>query len=135
MYSEPAGAGGCRPHGHIRSQPDRGDNGADRRGRSDEHGKGCGEVVVHVLDGRSHRGDRQNHHVDCSRGVPNRLVGNDLLPTNPVGNADDFRTDTVGVQHPAEMGRCLGEVADTLSDGAFLRGDALLRGLLRAAAL
>ena len=50
-------------------------------------------------------------------------VGDDLLPTNPVGNADDFRTDTVGVQHPAEMGRCLGEVADTLSDGAFLRGD------------
>ena len=44
-------------------------------------------------------------------------------------------TDTVGVQHPAEMGRCLGEVADTLSDGAFLRGDALLRGLLCAAAL
>lgn len=54
-------------------------------------------------------------------------MGNDLLPTNPVGNADDFRADTVGVQHPAEMGRCLGEVADTLSDGAFLRGDALLR--------
>lgn len=54
-------------------------------------------------------------------------MGDDLLPTNPVGNADDFRTDTVGVQHPAEMGRCLGEVADTLSDGAFLRGDALLR--------
>lgn len=58
------------------------------------------------------------------------LMGNDLLPTNPVGNADDFRTDTVGVQHPAEMGRCLGEVADTLSDGAFLRGDALLRGII-----
>lgn len=57
-------------------------------------------------------------------------MGNDLLPTNPVGNADDFRTDTVGVQHPAEMGRCLGEVADTLSDGAFLRGDALLRGII-----
>ena len=33
-------------------------------------------------------------------------MGHDLLPTNPVGNADDFRTDTVGVQHPAEMGRC-----------------------------
>lgn len=62
-------------------------------------------------------------------------MGHDLLPTNPVGNADDFRADTVGVQHPAKMGRCLGEVADTLSDGAFLRGDALLRGLLRAAAL
>lgn len=62
-------------------------------------------------------------------------MGYDLLPTNPVGNADDFRTDTVGVQHPAEMGRCLGEVADTLSDGAFLRGDALFRGLLCAAAL
>lgn len=29
-------------------------------------------------------------------------MGDDLLPTNPVGNADDFRTDTVGVQHPAE---------------------------------
>ena len=55
------------------------------------------------------------------------LMGDDLLPTNPVGNADDFRADTVGVQHPAKMGRCLGEVADTLSDGAFLRGDALLR--------
>ena len=80
-------------------------------------------------------GDRQNYHADCPRGVPNRLVGYDLLPTNPVGNADDFRADTVGVQHPAKMGRCLGEVADTLSDGAFLRGDALLRGLLRAAAL
>ena len=63
------------------------------------------------------------------------MVGNDLLPTNPVGNADDFRADTVGVQHPAKMGRCLGEGADTLSDGAFLRGDALLRGLLRAAAV
>ena len=62
-------------------------------------------------------------------------MGYDLLPTNPVGNADDFRADTVGVQHPAKMGRCLGEVADTLSDGAFLRGDALLRGLLRAAAV
>ena len=58
------------------------------------------------------------------------LMGYDLLPTNPVGNADDFRTDTVGVQHPAEMGRCLGEVADTLSDGAFLRGDALLRRII-----
>ena len=57
------------------------------------------------------------------------MVGDDLLPTNPVGNADDFRADTVGVQHPAKMGRCLGEVADTLSDGAFLRGDALLRNI------
>lgn len=55
------------------------------------------------------------------------LMGYHLLPTNPIGNADDFRTDTVGVQHPAKMGRCLGEVADTLSDGAFLRSDALLR--------
>ena len=43
-------------------------------------------------------------------------MGDDLLPTNPVGNADDFRADTVGVQHPAKMGRCLGEVADTLFD-------------------
>ena len=58
------------------------------------------------------------------------MVGYDLLPTNPVGNADDFRADTVGVQHAAKMGRCLGEVADTVSDGAFLRGDALLRGII-----
>ena len=63
------------------------------------------------------------------------LMGYDLLPTNPVGNADDFRADTVGVQHPAKMGRCLGEVADTLSDGAFLRGDALLRKFLLACIL
>ena len=41
----------------------------------------------------------------------------------------------MGVLAVAQMGRCLGEVADTLSDGAFLRGDALLRGLLCAAAL
>ena len=61
--------------------------------------KDAAEVVVHVFDGRCHRGDRQNHHADCPRGVPNRLVGDDLLPTNPVGNADDFRPDTVGVQH------------------------------------
>ena len=57
------------------------------------------------------------------------LMGNNLLPANPVGYVDDFRADTVGVQHPAEMGRCLGEVADTLPDGTFLRGDALLRNI------
>ena len=100
-----------------------------------EHGEGCGEAVVHLVDGRCHRGDRQNHHADCPRGVPHRVVGDNLLPANPVGYVDDFRADTVGVQHSAEMGRCLGEVADTLPDGTFLRGDALLRGLLCAAAL
>ena len=60
---------------------------------------------------------------------------NDLLPADTARNAYDFRADTVGFQHPSEMGRGLGKVADTLPDGAFLWGDALLRGLLCAFAL
>ena len=48
--------------------------------------------MVHVFDGRSHRGDRQNHHADCPRGVQNRLVGYDLLPANSFGNAHRYET-------------------------------------------
>lgn len=61
-------------------------------------------------------------------------MGYNLLPADLIGDADDFRADTMGVLAPAEMGRRVGEVDDTLPDGAFLRGDALLRGILRAVA-
>lgn len=57
------------------------------------------------------------------------LMGNDILPANSVGNADDFRPDSMGVQPVAQMGRSLGEMDDTLSDSAFLRCDALLRNI------
>ena len=63
------------------------------------------------------------------------LMGYDLLPANSFGNAHHFRTYPVGVLAPAQMGRCVGEVAHEVSDGTFLWGDALLRGLLRAAAV
>ena len=63
------------------------------------------------------------------------LMGYDLLPANSFGNAHHFRTYPVGVFAPAKMGRRMGEVAHEVSDGAFLRGDALLRGLLRTAAV
>ena len=55
------------------------------------------------------------------------LMGDDLLPANSFGNAHHFRTYPVGVFAPAQMGRRMGEVAHEVSDGAFLRGDALLR--------
>ena len=50
-----------------------------------------------------------------------------------LGIADDIRADTVGFQPAAQVGRRVGEVAHEVSDGTFLRGDALLRGLLCAA--
>jgi hypothetical protein len=56
-------------------------------------------------------------------------MGNHLLPANTIGNADDIRTDTMGVFALAEMGKQLGEVADKVSDGAFLWSHALLRRL------
>ena len=64
-----------------------------------------------------------------------KIVGDHLLSANSFGNAHHLRPYTVGVLAPAQMGRCVGEVAHEVSDGAFLRGDALLRGLLRAAAV
>ena len=56
-------------------------------------------------------------------------MGYDLLPANSFGNAHHFRTYPVGVFAPAQMGRRMGEVAHEVSDGAFLRGDALLRNI------
>ena len=61
-------------------------------------------------------------------------MGYDILPTDIVGNAHRVRAYPVGVLAPAQMGRRVGEVAHEVSDGTFLRGDALLRGFLRAAA-
>ncbi len=62
-------------------------------------------------------------------------MGHHLLPTDTPGHADNIRPDTMGVFVVAEMGGRMGEMADTLSDGAFLRSDALLRGLLCASAV
>lgn len=58
------------------------------------------------------------------------LMGDDLLPADPAGDADDIRADTVGFQPAAQVGRRLGEVAHKVSDGTLLRGDALLRGII-----
>ena len=57
------------------------------------------------------------------------MVGNDLLPADPTGYADDFRADTVGFLAAAQMGRRVGEVAHKVSDGTLLWRDALLRNI------
>lgn len=57
------------------------------------------------------------------------LMGNDLLPANPARNAHDFRTDTMGFQPAAQVGRRVGEVADPLSDRAFLWCYVVLRNI------
>ena len=56
-------------------------------------------------------------------------MGYDLLPANPIGNAHRFRAYTMGFLAVAQMGRCVGQVAHKVSDGAFLRRHALLRRL------
>lgn len=56
--------------------------------------------------------------------VPHRVVGNNLLPADPAGYADNLWPDTVGFQPAAEMGRRLGEVDDKVSHSPFLRSDA-----------
>ena len=57
------------------------------------------------------------------------LMDYDLLSANPARNADDIRSDTVGVLAIVQVGRSLGKVADKVSDSAFLWCDALLRRL------
>lgn len=57
-------------------------------------------------------------------------MGDHLLPADPAGHADDIRSDTMGVFAVAQVGRCMGEVAYPVPDCAFLRGDALLRGII-----
>ena len=43
------------------------------------------------------------------------------MSANSFGNAHHLRPYTVGVLAPAQMGRCVDEVAHEVSDGAFLR--------------
>lgn len=57
-------------------------------------------------------------------------MGYHLLSANSFGNAHRVRTYPMGVLTPAQVGRRMGEVAHEVSDSAFLRGDALLRGFL-----
>lgn len=57
------------------------------------------------------------------------LMGYDLLPADIARYADDIRPVAMGVLSAAEMGRFLGKMADTLPDGTFLRGHALLRNI------
>ena len=57
------------------------------------------------------------------------LMGDNLLPTDIVGYAHNFWSYTMGVLSFTEMGRCVGKVADTLPDGAFLWGHVVLRRL------
>ena len=63
------------------------------------------------------------------------LMGYYLLPADSAGHADDIRSDTMGVLAVAQVGRCMGEVAYPIPDRAFLRGDALLRRILRVTAV
>lgn len=58
------------------------------------------------------------------------LMGDHLLPTDTPWYADDIRTDTMGVLTITEMGRGLGKMADTLSHGAFLWSNAILRRII-----
>lgn len=58
------------------------------------------------------------------------MVGDDLLPADPAGDADDIRADTVGFLAVAKMGRGLGQMDDKVLNGTFLWGDVVLRGLL-----
>ena len=61
------------------------------------------------------------------------LMGDDLLSANSFGNAHHFRADTVGFQSAAQVGRCVGEMDDKVSDGAFLWCHVVLRRFLRTA--
>lgn len=76
---QPTGAGGRGPYRNIRPEPDRGNDGTDRRGRSDQHGERRGQAVVHLADLRHRRGHRQNHHAHRPCGVPYRVVGDDIF--------------------------------------------------------
>ena len=59
-------------------------------------------------------------------------MGNNLLPADTTRYADNIRADTMGIQHFAEMGRSVGEVAHKVFNGTFLRSHALLRRVLCA---
>lgn len=54
------------------------------------------------------------------------MVGDDILPADIARHAHDIWSDTMGILVAAQVGRRMGEMADTLSDGAFLRSHAIL---------
>ena len=58
------------------------------------------------------------------------LMDHDLLSANSFGNAHHFRADTVGFQSAAQVGRCVGEMDDKVSDGAFLWCHVVLRRII-----
>ena len=58
------------------------------------------------------------------------LMGDYILSADTARHAHDIRADTVGLLAAAQMGRCVGEMADTLSDSTFLRSHAVFRGIL-----
>lgn len=57
------------------------------------------------------------------------LMGDDILSADIARYAHDIRPDTMGVFIAAQVGRSVGEMADTLSDSTFLRSHALLRNI------
>jgi len=57
-------------------------------------------------------------------------MGYHLLPADSPGYAHYFRPYPVGVLFITAMGRCMGQMDYTLSDGSFLRSHALLRGII-----
>lgn len=50
-----------------------------------------------------------------------------LLSANITRNADDIRTDTMGIFATPQVGRRMGEMDDKVSDGTFLWGYVVLR--------
>ena len=63
------------------------------------------------------------------------MVGDNLCTANIAWNADDIRTNPMGFQSSTQMGRCMGEVDNTLSDCTFLWCNALFRRILCAIAI
>ena len=59
-------------------------------------------------------------------------MGDDILPADIARHAHDIWSDTMGILVAAQVGRCVGEMADTLSDGTFLWSHALFWKFLPA---
>ena len=57
------------------------------------------------------------------------LMGYDILSADIARYAHNIRSDTMGIFIAAQVGRSVGEMADTLSDSTFLRSHALLRNI------
>ena len=62
-------------------------------------------------------------------------MGDYLLSANLTRNADDIRTDTMGILATPQVGRRMGEMDDKVSDGTFLWGHVVLRKFLLACIL